>query len=243
MFRTLFKRKCGNSDFLARRDDVKCENNLAYKNLKKKKKKPFRNVGCSPADNIRGALTSAWTSVRPPPAGRKRGTWETTAKRSPRPKWSFARRTRRTSAPAFVAMRTRSSPSAAWAHRRNWFRSYRLNWWRPADVNIHGNGNQFSAGRRLNAQAETHLAEPAEGGHHWQHNAEHNANVDIVAGFRHPLHSFDNGRGNVQHRHFGFFGLTSIPNGAADWKIGNRIEINQSWNGHLLKAQTAPKNV
>lgn len=33
MFRTLFKRKCGNSDFRARLDDVKCENSFAYKNL------------------------------------------------------------------------------------------------------------------------------------------------------------------------------------------------------------------
>lgn len=32
MFRTLFKRKCGNSDFLARRDDVRCEKSFAYKN-------------------------------------------------------------------------------------------------------------------------------------------------------------------------------------------------------------------
>lgn len=30
IFLTLFKRKCGNSDFRARLDDVKCENNLAY---------------------------------------------------------------------------------------------------------------------------------------------------------------------------------------------------------------------
>lgn len=34
MFLTLFKRKCGSSDFLVRRDDVKCEKNFAYKNLK-----------------------------------------------------------------------------------------------------------------------------------------------------------------------------------------------------------------
>lgn len=32
IFRTLFNRKCGNSDFLARRDDVKCEKSLAYEN-------------------------------------------------------------------------------------------------------------------------------------------------------------------------------------------------------------------
>lgn len=32
MLRTLFRRKCGNSDFRARLDDVKCENNFAYKN-------------------------------------------------------------------------------------------------------------------------------------------------------------------------------------------------------------------
>lgn len=32
MLRTLFNRKCGSSDFLARRDDVKCEKSLAYKN-------------------------------------------------------------------------------------------------------------------------------------------------------------------------------------------------------------------
>ena len=31
--RTLFNRKCGNSDFRARRDDVKCEKSFAYKNL------------------------------------------------------------------------------------------------------------------------------------------------------------------------------------------------------------------
>lgn len=33
IFLTLLRRKCGNSDFLARLDDVKCENSLAYNNL------------------------------------------------------------------------------------------------------------------------------------------------------------------------------------------------------------------
>lgn len=33
MLSTLFNRKCGNSDFIARLDDVKCEKNFAYKNL------------------------------------------------------------------------------------------------------------------------------------------------------------------------------------------------------------------
>lgn len=33
IFLTLFNRKCGNSDLRALLDDVKCENNLAYKNL------------------------------------------------------------------------------------------------------------------------------------------------------------------------------------------------------------------
>lgn len=33
ILRTLFKRKCGSSDFLARRDDVRCEKSFAYKNL------------------------------------------------------------------------------------------------------------------------------------------------------------------------------------------------------------------
>lgn len=32
IFLTLLRRKCGNSDFLARRADVKCANNFAYRN-------------------------------------------------------------------------------------------------------------------------------------------------------------------------------------------------------------------
>lgn len=34
IFLTLFRRKCGSSDFRARRDDVKWEKSFAYKNLK-----------------------------------------------------------------------------------------------------------------------------------------------------------------------------------------------------------------
>lgn len=68
MFRTLFKRKCGTSDFLARRDDVKCEKSLAYKNLNKKqmkfqwKKKIFK------------ILTNLCLKVRSATANKKKNT-------------------------------------------------------------------------------------------------------------------------------------------------------------------------
>lgn len=44
MLRTLFNRKCGNSDFLARLDEVKWEKSFAYKNLWENSSKLLSNI-------------------------------------------------------------------------------------------------------------------------------------------------------------------------------------------------------
>lgn len=46
ILRTLFRRKCGTSDLRARRDDVKWENNFAYRNLMNKERKRISICGC-----------------------------------------------------------------------------------------------------------------------------------------------------------------------------------------------------
>lgn len=63
MLRTLFKRKCGNSDFRALLDDVRCEKSFAYKNLQKNENK-FHWIGVEGAPlgylclNVRSATAN-----------------------------------------------------------------------------------------------------------------------------------------------------------------------------------------
>ena len=60
------------------------------------------------------------------------------------------------------------------------------------------------------------LAQPAEGGHEREEHAEDDADVDVVAGFRHGLDPLDDGGRDVQHGHFGLLCLARLPDGAAD---------------------------
>jgi len=65
---------------------------------------------------------------------------------------------------------------------------------------------------------DAYLAESAENGNQCEQEREDHAYVDIVVGLAHRIHTFDYARGDLQHGKLGLFGVSLVPNGAANWE-------------------------